>query len=232
MNKYKYLLFDADNTLFDFDRAEHNAFLLLDPLRPGAFTEATYPAYHEINREVWHMLERGEITKSELKTERFRRHLSALGIPHNEALLKRITAEYPKNLSRGTDLIDGALDVVTELSKRYPIYIVTNGLTDVQSARLKASPLNACVKRMFISEEVGFDKPDGRFFDYVVDAIGDSDRTSYIVIGDSLTSDIDGAIQSGIDCIYYDPKRKGTSGRCVTATVASLSELPRYFADN
>ena len=229
MKKYKYLLFDADNTLFDFDRAEHDAFLMLDALCPGAFTEATYSAYHEINRNVWHMLERGEITKNELKTERFRRHLSRLGVQHNCDLINRIAEEYTRNLSLGTALTDGALETVRTLSEHYAVYIVTNGLTDVQSARLHSSELAPYIDRMFISEEVGFDKPDERFFDYVISEIGEPDRSAYVVIGDSLTSDIDGAARSGIDCIYYDPHSSGTAGRRVVYTVTKIPALSEFL---
>lgn len=223
--KYKYILFDADNTLFDFDVAEKKAFLSLGNIDSAVFREENYRLYHEINDSAWKRLERGEITKPQLKRLRFTELYGALLLNPCEKLIDTVVNEYPKMLARGTDLIDGALDTVRCLSSEYSIYIVTNGLYDVQSARLAASPVSEYVRELFVSEKIGFEKPSTRFFDFVFKSVGDLDKDSYIVIGDSLSSDIDGACASGIDSVYFDRASRGTQGRDPTYVIKKLTEL-------
>lgn len=121
-------------------------------------------------------------------------------------------------------LISGALEVISELSERYAVYIITNGITNVQSTRLANSPLAPYIGKMYISEALGYDKPDSRYFDAVISDIGCT-AEECVVIGDSLTSDIDGALGYGIDCIYYDPRHNGCGGREVLHTVDDLKQL-------
>lgn len=223
--KYKYILFDADNTLFDFDAAEREAFLSLGKLDPRVFREENYGLYHRINDSAWKRLERREITKRTLKRLRFSELYEALSLPVDEALIDAVVSEYPRQLSRGTFLIEGALDTVRRLSAQYEIFIVTNGLCDVQSARLAASPVSEYVRELFVSEKIGFEKPSEHFFEYVFNAVGDEERSSYIIVGDSLSSDIDGAAAAGIDSVFFDRNGTGTDGRHPTHTVQSLSEL-------
>lgn len=223
--KYKYLLFDADNTLFDFDKAEKKAFLALSQIDDKVFSSDNYDKYHKINDICWKKLERREITKDKLKSERFAELYRSLGLVCDDDIIKRITAQYPLNLALGSELTEGAVETVAYLSKKYKIYIITNGLAEVQTKRFTASEIYRYVDDMFISETVGYDKPDVRYFDYTLSRIGDADKRKYLVIGDSITSDIDGAINSGIDCILYDPKGKGTFCRKVNDVISHLSEL-------
>ena len=222
---YKYLLFDADNTLFDFDAAEAEAFAGLDDLYPGKFRREYYHVYHEENRKVWEELERGEISREELKKDRFRRYAKKMNFPLSEEDVVRISIEYPKGLARGTQLLDGAAEVLRILSQEYPIYIITNGLTYVQTARLEESAIKEYVTRMYISEEIGYAKPDKRFFDAVMNHIGENDPAFYLVIGDSLSSDIDGANAAGIDACFYSPRGKDPGGRAVKYVIEDLREL-------
>lgn len=223
--KYKHLLFDADNTLFDFNAAERRAFLALFEIDSLVFNEKNYSLYHDINDAVWKRLEKHDITKTELKSLRFRELYRELNLDVTEEKIALIVETYPKILALGTDLINGAFEVVSYLSKNYDIYIITNGLYDVQTARLAKSKLRPYIKELFVSEKVGCEKPGTKFFDFVLSTIGDGNRDNYIVIGDSLTSDIDGAIASGIDCIYYDPEDHGQHGRKVTHRINELGDL-------
>ena len=222
--KYKYLLFDADNTLFDFDAAERKAFLSLSDLCPEAFDERTYPIYHEINDGLWKALERKEITREKLRSERFRRYLETVGAPSDEDTVALVTKTYPERLSRGNDLISGAQELLRNLYGKYEIYIITNGIASVQIERLCSSLIKPFVKDIFISEEIGYEKPDKRYFDAVLTDLGVS-KEECLVIGDSLTSDIDGAIGYGIDCVYIDRKGHGADGRPVNYIIHELSQL-------
>ncbi len=204
MMKYKYLLFDADNTLFDFDAAELQAFKSLNDIYPGMFLQDYFSVYHEINDGIWKELEQGEIERAELKTERFRRYAERMNFEISDRDIERIGMEYPSRLKKGTRLIDGAAAVLDLLTKAsYSAYIVTNGLSEVQRARVNASEIKKYVTNTYVSEEIGYSKPDKRFFEAVMNDIGDERHEQYLVIGDSLTSDIDGAAAAEIDACFF-----------------------------
>lgn len=227
--KYKYLLFDADNTLFDFNTSEKRAFLALSVIDSKVFVVENYELYHKINDLMWKRLERREITKPELKFMRFRELFRQLSLEVSEKTLAEIVTSYQNNLALGTDLLSGAEETVKNLSADHEIYIVTNGISYVQTNRLNASALKGYVKKLFISEDIGVEKPSTKFFDYVIDTVGDPDRSAYVVIGDSLSSDIDGAIASKIDSVYLDPNGIGTKGREVTRCITSIKQLPHLL---
>ncbi len=202
MSKYKYLLFDADNTLFDFDRCERAAFRAALESSPLEYNEDVYADYHVINDGLWKLLEKGGIERSKLKSERFRLLFEKYGAEGVDSV--DFAAKYESKLGEQSYEIDGVYDLLKRLCAKYDIYVITNGLTNVQESRFSRSRMTSLVKDVFISEKVGYAKPDKRYFDYVISQVGDPDRSDYIVIGDSLTSDIDGAINSGIECCWYN----------------------------
>ncbi len=226
MKQYKYLLFDADETLFDFKKAEHEAFHLTADQVGIPFSEEIYAVYSKINDDLWKALERKEVTLPELKIARFRQLLCYLGTPEEgrEETAARMRDTYVESLALQSFLIDGAQELCRRLSETYPVYIVTNGISRIQRMRLENSPIKDHVTEMFVSEEIGVQKPAAAYFDYVLDKIGDPDREKYLVIGDSLTSDIKGAVEYGLDCCFFNPKGV-TTDLPVTYTVGKLSEL-------
>lgn len=229
MNKYQYILFDADNTLFDFSLAEYNSFQSACSAADTEFTEQLYRAYSAINDSLWKRLEKKEVTVDFIKTERFRRLLTEyLGFPDNEETLEKAEfwrENYMSNLSRQSCLIEGAEEICAGLSRKYKLYIVTNGISQIQRSRFTPSKIYKYIKELFISEEIGVAKPSKEYFDFVIDRIGDVNRTKYLVIGDSLTSDCDGAIASGLDICFYNPKNLPSNGRQLTYNITKLSEL-------
>lgn len=199
------ILFDADDTLFDFTAAEREAFLVtLGGLGLGRATAAELlPTYREISRELWAMLEEGKITSTELRTERFRRLFIAAGVEGNP---ESAGSEYLAQLSRGTHLIDGALEVCRELKVRgIPLGIVTNGFKQVQEPRFNASPLAELVSLVVISEDCGVAKPDPRIFELALERACFKDRSSVLFVGDRLESDIRGAENAGIPSCWFNP---------------------------
>ena len=232
MSKYKYLLFDADNTLFDFSQAEYNSFKNTCAAFGVSFSEELYKAYSAIHDGLWKQLERGEIKLEFLKLERFRRLLTEhLGYASSKETLDKADkwrAEYMENLSHQSCLIDGAEEICALLSKKYTMYITTNGVAQIQKSRFVLSPIYKFFSGMFISEEIGAAKPSCEYFRSVLDKIGDKNKADYLVIGDSLTSDCDGAINFGLDICFYNPHGKPTDGRNVTYNISKLSSL----ADN
>lgn len=200
---YNTVLFDADNTLFDFCAAERAALtstLLLCGISP---TEEHVTVYSRINGDMWKRLERGEITKEVLRELRFAEFRSAFGICTDT---KKMAELYVEQLSKCHDLIPGAVRVVEELSRHFSLYIVTNGIKTVQKRRFAASALQPFFKDVFISDELGFEKPHRGYFDEVARRIENFSAEKTLIVGDSLSSDIKGGIEAGIDTCWFDPK--------------------------
>ena len=220
MRKYKYLLFDADNTLFDFDRCEHGAFKAALAGAPLEYSESVYSVYHDINDGLWKLLEKGGIERKLLKSERFRLLFLKYGITDVDC--EEFAAKYERLLGEQTFEIDGVYELLGRLSEDYDIYVITNGLTNVQESRFSRSRMTPYFKDVFISEKVGYAKPDKKYFDHVISSVGDPDLSRYVVIGDSLTSDMDGAINYGIDCCWYNRKGIPLDGRRPTYVVEDI----------
>ena len=228
MANYKYILFDMDNTLLDFSRAEYLAFRETAENVGLTYSEKLYEDYSEINESLWKRLEVGTITLEELKTERFRMLLTSLGAPDNAEKEKRafeMREEYMRALGQQGCLVENALEVCKELSKKYRMFIVTNGIADIQVSRFELSGIKPYFEEMFISENIGYTKPDKGYFDYVLNAVGDSDKSAYLVIGDSLTSDCDGAKAYGLDICRFNPKNQPDKGRILTYNISKLTDL-------
>jgi len=201
--RYRFILLDADNTLFDFDACEKEAFFRTVRDFAANPTEAMYRRYSELNLACWKALERGEITREELKIRRFAQLRQEYPL---SATPEELCEHYVTHLSMQSILYPGAVEFVRELASMADVYIVTNGLATVQEGRFRDCPLLAHLKDVFISEKIGAQKPDKLFFDRVTERIEGFDPRAAIVIGDSLTSDIKGANNAGIDCIWYNPK--------------------------
>lgn len=223
---YKYLLFDADDTLLDFKSAERSAVWVTLEDSPIGCSEDIYRRYHIINDEQWKKLERGETSRDILRVERFRILFEEFGLDGAAALsAARAAADiYVDKLSLQSQLMPDAERVLSALSKKYDIYIITNGISCVQRARMGATPLSKYILRSYISEEMDTSKPDPEFFTKVTEDIGDRDRSAYLVIGDSVTSDIAGAKAADMDCVWIGSREKSHIVKA-TYTVEKLCEL-------
>jgi len=221
--KYQWLLFDADGTLFDFDRAA--AATLADTfVELGHDFEAHYhQVYEKINRQIWQDFEAGRITQDQLRTQRFELLFAALGVVADP---EAFSAKYLKNLSAHTDLLEDAEDVVRQLSTQAKLMIITNGLQEVQRPRFAAASISRYFTDFVISEEVGAAKPDPRIFTEAFIRMGDPPKSEVLIIGDSLTSDIKGGINYGIDTCWYNPKGDSRSVDWdIRYEIAGLKEL-------
>ena len=225
--KYRYLLVDNDNTLMDFNLAERKA--LKEALEACGIApdEETCSAYHHINDALWKALERGEITQAQLKTERFARLLQRLNRVDLDAMA--VSQVYSSRLATHDDLLPGALELLQALHGRMKIAMVSNGVSVIQRGRLSRSPLLPLLDAVIISEEVGVRKPDPRMVDVALEALGCTDKSQAILLGDSLTADIPAAINAGIDSIYLDHNARGSD--LPTYTVASLPEALALLED-
>ena len=187
--RYRWLLFDADGTLFDFERAETNALARTFAQFDLPLASDLQDTYRVINQQCWQALERGELTPEALQTRRFELLFVAEGIAGDA---EAFSAAYLENLAQAADLLDGAAEVLAALRDRYRFAIITNGLAAVQHGRLARSTIRADIAALIISEEVGSAKPAPGIFDAAFAAMGDPARAEVLLIGDSLTSDIRG----------------------------------------
>lgn len=220
---YPYLLFDADNTLFDFDQAERNAHLLLCRAHGLAFSEEGYQLYHKCNADLWRDFDRGLCTKEYLLVERFRRYLAITGERADPEALNR---DHLRALGEGAMLLPGAEELCRVLSRDHRLYLLTNAVASVQKTRFANSAIAPYFQGAFISEEVGVGKPDPAYFDYVFHAVPGLARDNALVIGDSLTSDIQGANNAGLPCCWFNPKgQPRPQGLRIDYEIRALEEL-------
>ena len=168
-------------------------------------TDEIMQRYNIINKGLWLLLEQGKIGREELKSRRFRLLFDEFGLKASEFEAAKL---YGELLGVGHYYVDGAHELLEELCGKYSLYIVSNGTTSVQKGRIASSDIEKFVKGIFISQEIGVNKPAKAFFDACFAQIEDKDRDAFIIIGDSLTSDILGGVNAGITTIWFNPRGK------------------------
>ena len=228
MRKYSVVLFDIDDTLLDFPRSEKEALCEAFMLSEVELNEEMITVYQKINYELWKALERGEIERDELMTRRFEDFAKFYGL---EIDFLKVANDYLDCLGQKIYFIEGARELLEALYGKIRMYIVTNGLARVQNSRYKLTGFDKIFDGMFISQEVGANKPDNRFFEYVAEHIDRFEKEKTIIVGDSLSSDIAGGINFGIDTCWYSAK--GITPKIQpTYTVDSLDKvLPILLAE-
>jgi 2-haloacid dehalogenase len=221
---YDFIMLDADNTLFDFDKAEALSLKATLEYFGVAYDETVNAAYSAINLGLWKMYEKKLVAKETILTQRFAELFRLLGADIDAS---RANEVYRKNLETKSHLLPYAEEVCAELSKRFTLAIATNGVATTQRSRFTGSPISKYVKHHIISEEIGIAKPDARFFDAAFAMIGCTDKSGVLMVGDSLSSDIQGAINAGIDCCWFNPKRLPNENNLdINYEIADLRELP------
>lgn len=223
--KYEIILFDADGTLLDFKRSEREA------LREALFSigisadEEMIATYSRINDGLWKMLERGEIEKSVLLTRRFEDFFAHYGL---EGDAPDLAGRYMNALSEKGYLLEGAWELCRRLYGRCRLYIVTNGVEFIQRGRYARTDLCRFFEDTFISGVVGYEKPDIRYFETVAAAIPDFKKEKAVIVGDSLTSDMQGGFNFGIDTCYFNPDGREISNEVrgkLTFVARSFEEI-------
>ena len=225
---YRWLLFDADGTLFDFDRAQEEALRKCWADAGLASADGLVPLFRSINEELWGLYERGETTQDCLRVERFERLLEAMAA---EAAADDLARGFVDRLARHGTLYAGAADLLTRLAERHVLALVTNGIPEVQRSRIRHSGIEDLFSAIVISGEVGAAKPDARFFDAAFDRLGHPPRREVLIIGDSLSSDIEGGHAYGIATCWLNPDGAAVpAGVEPTHQVRRLADLPELLA--
>ena len=224
---YEILLMDIDNTLFNFDMAEDKAIHVALAHYDIEPTNEVVNKFKVINKGLWKQFERGEITKERLLAKRFEELFAFLN--RQDHLKNNISNEvntyYLSKLSDSSDLMPFAYEVLEELSKSKKIYPVTNAVYKTQVKRINNSTVKDFFSGVYISESIGIQKPYKGFFDYVFEDLKILYKSKVLLVGDSLTADIIGGINYGIDTCWYNPKGLDSNGVKPTYEIKCLKEL-------
>ena len=206
---YKTILLDIDNTLFDYLKAENYAvrttfedFGFFSSVSESRFDEVK-KEYRIINDLLWEKLEKGEITSTELKIERFRILFEKINLGYN---IEEFSKQYLKRLGEGAFLFEGAEELCRYLHGKYKLGIVTNGMKEVQYSRVENSSIGKYIDKVIVSDDIGISKPKAGIFEYALKELGTGDKKESIMIGDSLSADIQGGINFGIDTCWVNLK--------------------------
>ncbi|MBE5816342.1 MAG: noncanonical pyrimidine nucleotidase, YjjG family [Clostridiales bacterium] len=208
MNKIRHILLDLDRTLLDFDKAMDNSIREVLTQLGYSDIEEGVNAYAGINSRYWKMLERKEITFERLEVERFRDLARHCGFDIEADYLAEC---YMSRLAKNAQKINGADFFLDYLYPRYPMSLVTNGISRITRSRCKIAGLMPYFENLFISSEIGVSKPDRGYFDYVLNALEIDDPAEILIVGDSLSADIKGGKNAGLTTMWYSKDGKEDS---------------------
>ncbi len=225
---YQWIFFDADDTLFDFKKSAHHAMkntLAHYKINPPP---DYYQIYKDINHEAWSAFERKEITAEELRFIRFDKFLKAIG-EYRDPL--EMNSHYLYQLSQTKFMINGARKIIEELLETgRRLCLITNGLKEVQRPRIAKAEIGGYFEAIVVSDEIGVSKPHSGFFEHAFSEIGHPEKETVIVVGDSLSSDIQGGNNYGLDTCWYNPEKKDNiSGHSPTYEIHQLEHLKRVI---
>ena len=221
----KVILWDIDATLLDFLAAEKAAIdFCFEKFGLGTCTEEMLKRYSVINRRYWEMLEKGEMSKPEILVNRFKEFFESEGLASDCA--EEFNATYQVALGDTICFRDNGYELVKKLKDQYKQYVVTNGTFIAQERKLKKSGIGELVEASFISDLIGHEKPAMEFFDHVFENIGHYEKDEVLIIGDSLTSDMQGGNNAGIICCWYNPNHlENTKGIKIDHEIDNLWQL-------
>lgn len=206
IKEHKVLLFDLDNTILDFSKAEDYSIRALALDYHINLEDSDVLNYVRINEKYWDMSDKGQIKKDEMLKRRFVDFFKLFNL---EVDGKECDEKYRYHLTEKAFLVDGALEVLEELSIDHDLYIVSNGVKQTQEIRMKKAGINKYFKKTFLSDEIGYSKPNKEFFDFVKEYLyktycDDYTLDDVVLIGDNLFTDINGANCAQIKSVYFN----------------------------
>lgn len=222
---YQYILWDIDGTVLDFLASEAYAIrTLFKKYNLGECSDEMLKQYSAINVKYWQMLERNELSKPEILVGRFREFFSIIGV--DVTIAESFNKEYQVTLGDYVEFVDKAKDILLSQKGKYTLVAVTNGTKVAQEKKLRLSGLDEIFDAIFISELVGAEKPNTTYFDYVFEKMGITDKKEVLLIGDSLTSDMQGGFLAGIDTCWFNPEHKpNTLNIPITYEIDNLGKI-------
>ena len=221
---FEFLFLDLDDTILDFHKAERVA--LAKTIRDFGVepTEEVLARYHLINKWHWEQLELGKLTRPQVLSGRFRVLFEELGV---EADPEAVTAKYSENLAIGHWFLPGAEEAVDALSKKYRLFLASNGTASVQKGRMTSANPYRFFEKVFVSQEIGHNKPAKAYFDSVFSQISDFDPKKAMIVGDSLTSDMKGGNNAGIKTCWVNPDHAPRNPEIqIDYEIEALAQLP------
>lgn len=221
--KYEILLMDLDDTLLDFRANEKLALRRLFESFGYELNKHTLATYNTVNKALWASSEQGKVSLTYVLNNRFSDTMKLLGAEIDGFEWEE---EYRQLLAEGFQTIEGAKQVCRQLSRNHRLFVITNGITQTQLARIKGAKLDGFFEGVFISQEIGFQKPSVGYFEAVSKGISGFSKEKALVVGDSLSSDIKGGNDFGLDTCHFAPRGK-SCGETVksTFTISRLKEL-------
>ena len=230
VNKFDLILFDADDTLFDFRKCQEDAFGGLAEWLQIENVAQAHARFYEINIQFWKKFELNQISGPDLAIGRFKVWLDELGLKNSPSVCNRF---YLEKLSKQQHLLSGAVELCQILSKYVRMAIVTNGFASVQRPRMEKSPLSEYMEHIFISEECGYKKPERAIFDLALQKMNLEDRKRVLMVGDRIDVDVLGAQRAGIQACWVNYADLKTSGEIQPEfEVKSLLELQNLLVDH
>lgn len=205
---YKIILIDIDDTIFDFKLGEAKA--LINTLNKFniKYDDNLLKKFSDINEKYFQLYAKNEMTREQFHKARFD-DLLYISKSYNDPI--EVNKFYLENLAQQCEFVDGAKDVIQYLNDKYVLCIASNGKYEVQKQRLELAKIDKYFSKIYVSSQIGFNKPDKRFFDYIFNDLSEYKKSDFIIIGDREDSDILGAINSGIDSIYFNSQKKDTT---------------------
>ncbi len=223
--KLSWLLFDIDNTLLDFNSASKKAFFRACENFKVECNDELYYRYKKINTSVWEEFERGDISAIALRSLRFERFFTSEKI--NPCAPLEFNSSYLSNLIDASEYYENVPEMLTKWSAQYKLSIVTNGLKEVQRARLEKLDLSKYFDSIVVSDEIGHAKPSKEYFDYTFNSIENTPpKSETLIIGDSLMSDILGGINAGIKTCWVHHGRKNEAELSIDYEIENIQSLP------
>lgn len=220
--RYPVVLFDLDHTLLDSDASAQAAFDLTMQSIGVEPTGDVFSVYDRLNQSLWRQVEAGRMSPNDVKVRRFEQMLDVLGVPGDPIAMG---AAFAQGLIDHGDLYPGARVLLDELDSRARLAMVTNGIGSVQRGRVERLDLSGYFEVVSVSGELGMSKPSSAIFDHTLDALGVTDRSKVVMIGDSLTSDVLGGTNAGVDTIWFNRHEVQVDDHGATFAVTTFEEM-------
>jgi putative hydrolase of the HAD superfamily len=223
----KHIFFDLDHTLWDFETNSDIAFkTIFEKHKVPVSLDKFLNYYRSINQEYWKLYREEKITKSDLRIGRLKDTFSKINIPVTEKLLEELSIDYIEVLPKNNELFDGAIEILDYLSPKYKLHIITNGFNEVQYKKLENSGLSTYFDKIITSEDAGVKKPNPIIFNFALKKAAATSKES-IMIGDNYEADVMGAINNGIDAIYFNVNKESVSH--TIKSINSLLQIKKYL---